>query len=166
MGDLLRIEKWAENLEEVTLSRWLKPVGSHLQVGDTLCEIITDKATFEYEIERAGTLRQVYATEQSVLPIGYAIAFVGSAEELLPEGVEEANAALVAARQVSVELVEAGELAAVRQALAGKRVRATPAARRVAREQGISLEEVAAWLGTESLVDEIAVQRYREAKGE
>lgn len=166
MGDLLRIEKWAENLEEVTLSRWLKPVGSSLQVGDTLCEIITDKATFEYEIERAGTLRQVYATEQSVLPIGYAIAFVGALGEALPEGVADENAALVAARQASGDLVLPADLEVARTALAGKNVRATPVARRVAREQGVSLEEVAAWLGAPGLVDETAVQRYLEAKRE
>lgn len=166
MGDLLRIEKWAENLEEVTLNRWLKPLGSCLQAGESLCEIITDKATFEYEIERPGTLRQVYATEHSVLPVGFVIAFVGEPDEPLPTGINAANEALMAERQSSDDLILPAGLVITPARSGTKKVRATPAARRAARENRLEIDEIAAWLGAGELVDEAAVERYREAKAD
>jgi len=162
MGHLLRIEKWAENLDEVTLNRWLKHEGEGLAVGDSLCEMITDKATFEYEMEVAGTLRRAYATDKSVLPIGYAIAFVGEPEEELPEGVEADNARLLAEHQAAAR-TDLDLKAKLAQTLRG-RVRATPAARRVAREGGVALEDVAAWLGEDRPVDDADVRRFLQER--
>ena len=164
MGHLLRIEKWAENLDEVTLNLWLKSEGEALCLGDSLCEIITDKATFEYEMEVAGTLLHIYAAEKSVLPIGYVIAFVGEEDEALPEGIEAENARLLAQHQTAAQL-DLELKADLSQRLQARRVRATPAARRVARESGVALEQVAQWLQEERPVDEADVCRYLEAKG-
>lgn len=162
MGHLLKVEKWAENLDEVTLNRWLKQEGDMLEVGESLCEIITDKATFEYEMECRGTLLRIYAPERSVIPVGYALAFVAEVGEALPEGVEEANALLLAARQMASRADD--DLKAQLAAKLGKRVRATPAARRVAREAGVALEAVAAWLGEAQQVDEADVRKYLKQK--
>ena len=159
MGHLLRVEKWAENLDEVTLNRWLKREGEALAVGDSLCEIITDKATFEYEMEMAGTLRRTYATDKSVIPVGYAIAFVGEPGEPLPAGVEDENARLLATHQAAAR-ADLDLKAKLAEALQGRRVRATPAARRVAREEGVALEDVAQWLGEDRPVGDDDVRRY------
>jgi len=159
MGYVLRVEKWAENLDEVTLNRWLKLEGERLEVGDSLCEIITDKATFEYEMEVAGTLRRRYATDKSVIPVGYAIAFVGAPDEPLPADVEAENQALLAAHQAAAR-ADLDLKARLAQALQGRKARATPAARRIAREAGVALEDVAAWLGEDRPVDDRDVQRY------
>lgn len=159
MGQLLRIEKWAENLEEVTLNRWLKEEGDRLEVGDTLCEIITDKATFEYEVEEAGTLLRKYATDKSVLPVGYIFAFVGEEDEQLPEGVEEENQRLMAAHQAATR-ADAELKAKLAQALQSRKTRATPAARRLAREKGVALEDVAVWLGEERPIQEEDVKAF------
>lgn len=165
MGHLLRVEKWAENLDEVTLNQWLKSEGNALHLGDSLCEIITDKATFEYEMEVEGTLRRVYATEKSVIPVGYAIAFVGEPEEALPEGVEAENEALLTQHQAAAKLDLDLKLD-LSQRLQAKRVRATPAARRVARESGVELDQVAQWLQEDRPVDEADVRGYLEARGQ
>lgn len=164
MGHLLRIEKWAENLDEVTLNLWLKAEGDGLELGDSLCEIITDKATFEYEMEFTGTLRRIYATEKSVIPVGYVMAFVGDLNEALPEDVEEENLRLLTEHQASAKL-DLDLKVDLAQRLAGKRVRATPAARRVAREGGVALEAVAEWLTEDRPVDEADVRGYLQAKG-
>jgi pyruvate dehydrogenase E2 component (dihydrolipoamide acetyltransferase) len=171
VGQLLTIEKWAENLEEVTLNKWLAEEGDALAAGDSLCEMITDKMTFEYEVEQAGILRKKYCPEKSVLPIGYAFAFVGEPSEPLPEGVEEENARLMAqhAQKAALELTLDLPAAASRrqQAAPERRVRATPAARRVARERNVSIEEVAAWRGTGEPVTEADVEAFcaRNAPG-
>jgi pyruvate dehydrogenase E2 component (dihydrolipoamide acetyltransferase) len=163
MGYLLRVEKWAENLDEVTLNRWLKHEGEVLEVGDSLCEIITDKATFEYEMEVAGTLRRIYATDKSVIPVGYAIAFVGEPGEPPPEDVAAENARLLAEHQAAAR-TDVELKAKLAEALRGQRVRATPAARRVAREGGVALEDVAQWLGEERPVGDDDVRRYLEER--
>jgi pyruvate dehydrogenase E2 component (dihydrolipoamide acetyltransferase) len=163
MGHLLRVEKWAENLDEVTLNQWLKAEGDRLQLGDSLCEIITDKATFEYEVEVEGTLRRRYATEKSVIPVGYAIAFVGEPQEPPPAGVEEENQRLLAAHQAAARL-DLDLKVDLAQRLQARRVRATPAARRVARENGVELDQVAQWLAEDRVIEEGDVRGYLEAR--
>jgi len=167
MGHVLRIEKWAENLDEITLSRWLRAEGDELAVGDPLCELISEKATFDYEMEFAATLLKKLAAEHSVLPIGYAIAFVGEPGEPLPEGIEAENQRLLEAHQAAVaaELDLDFDLPTARPAAPVGTVRATPAARRVAREAGVKLEEVAAWLGRDKTVEETDVKGYLESQG-
>ena len=81
MGQRITIEKWAENLEEVTVARWLKTESEQIAAGEVLCEIITDKATFEYTVEDAGVVARIYAAERSVVPVGYVIAFIATAGE-------------------------------------------------------------------------------------
>ena len=81
MGQPVIIEKWAENLEEVTLSEWLKAEGDPVAVGESLCVIITQKVTFEYECQTEGYLCKQYAPEGSTLPVGYVLAWIGEPGE-------------------------------------------------------------------------------------
>ena len=161
MGQLLQIEQWAENLQEVTLGRWIKAEGDAVEAGESLCEMITEKVTFEYETPSSGVLTRVYAAEKSVVPVGYAFAFLGEPGEAAPEGVEEKNAILVEKHQAQARLqidLEAGP--AVGGASAGGRVRATPGARRAARERDLALADVAAWMSEDRPVTEDDVARY------
>jgi len=168
MGDLIIIEKWAENLEEVTVNRWLRREGEPVEVGDSLCEIITDKATFEYEIEAPGVLYAIYAPPKSTVPVGYVIAFIGAPGEEPPEGIEEQNSALLAEhrRQSELEMdLEIDLPAAVSGPSGGlPRVRATPAGRRLARQHDVKIEDVAEALGVEGVVGEDEVQQYLDGR--
>ena len=47
MGRIITIEKWAENLEEVTIGQWRKAEGEQVTNGEVLCEIIHAKVTYE-----------------------------------------------------------------------------------------------------------------------
>ncbi len=163
MGHLLRIEKWAENLDEVTVSLWLKHEGDLVEVGESICELISDKATFEYEAEHSGILLSILAAEKSVVPVGYVIGFVGTADETVPEGVVERNEELLAAHQAAAAVELDLDIAPRRS---GSRVQATPAARRVAREASVDLEDVAAWLGEKRTVNDRDVQEYLKHVGE
>jgi pyruvate/2-oxoglutarate dehydrogenase complex dihydrolipoamide acyltransferase (E2) component len=169
VGQPIVIEKWAENLEEVTLSRWLKAVGDTLAEGDSLCEIITDKVTFEYEIESPATLLAVYCQERSVLPVGYVMAYVGEPSEAPPADIDAQNAELLRehAAQTALHLdLGQGETGARRAAPRApeSRVRATPAARRVAREAKVAIEQVAEWAQPDGPVTEADVEAYVRAQ--
>ncbi len=143
MGQRITIEKWAENLEEVTIGRWLKTEGDHIEAGEVLCEIITDKVTFEYTMEDAGTVAKIYASEASVIPVGYVIAFISAPGEEADPTIEQHNEATLTRyrRQAQPDL----DLDAILGAAKTKRPRrrATPAARRLARRSQIELQDVA-----------------------
>lgn len=169
MGDLIMIEKWAENLDEATVGRWLVQEGDEVEAGDGLCEIITDKATFEYEAERAGIVKAIYAPARSTVPVGYVIAFVGAADEEPPPHIEEHNRRLMAEHrraaeeELELEIDLFGRNSRRERRGGGRRadkVRATPAARRLAREREVSLEEIATALGKDDVINEEDVRRF------
>lgn len=165
MSEAVRIEKWAENLEEVTVHEWLKSEGDCLEAGESLCVIITEKVTFEYEVQTRGVVRKIYCPEGSVVPVGYVIAWIGEEHEAPPSGLLEDNAAVMAEyrERLQVKLKEtAGAPASAREA--SSRVPASPAARRLAREQQISLAEVLAARGGEGRVSEAEVRAYLAAR--
>ena len=65
----IKVPAVGESISEVTIGTWTKKTGDFVQVEDLLCEIESDKATFELRAEVAGTLETV-AKQGDVLPIG------------------------------------------------------------------------------------------------
>ena len=129
-----------ENMEEGTIGRWLVSVGETVSVGTPLCELITEKTTLELPSEVAGTVRRLVAPEKAVVPPGFVLALVGQEDEDLID-VSAENAALQTAPiEVVVPVATPIETPAPN---AGGRLRATPAARRAAKELGVDLELVA-----------------------
>ena len=163
----IKIPQAFENMEEATIGKWLKSEGDAVENGDALCELITEKTTFDLPAEylplsdngAAGVLRRVVIAEKSIVPVGTVIALVGDLNDELPD-VEQENAALLEKRQASEStpmLISDVSIAPRNMAstpVAGSRVRATPAARRVAKERGLSLEEIAAALPAKVLTED------------
>jgi len=78
------LPKLAENIEEATVGQWFKQEGEPVADGELLFEAITDKAAVEVKAEASGVLRKIYATENSVVPVGQVIAVIAEADEELP----------------------------------------------------------------------------------
>ncbi len=140
-----------ENMEEATIGAWLKSEGDSVTPGDALCELITEKTTFPLEAEGSGILRQIAINEKSIVPVGAVIGLIGEADEELPD-IEIENARLrerLAAskeepQQVTIPTVAPVAATSTQAApTGGSRVRATPAARRAARDRGVDIEHVA-----------------------
>jgi pyruvate dehydrogenase E2 component (dihydrolipoamide acetyltransferase) len=141
----IRIDRLDANIEEITVGTWRKAPGDRVAVGEPVVEIITDKITFEYESEAAGVLRVIVAPEKSVVPVHYVIGVVAEPDEALPD-YEAHNTELLARLRQGVNVHVAVGLApasAEVAAAAADKVRATPAARRRARELSVDLAEVA-----------------------
>lgn len=162
----IKIPQAFENMEEATIGKWLKNEGDAIQNGDALCELITEKTTFDLPVEglpEAGVLRLLIAAEKSIIPVGYVIALAGDESEALPD-VEKENAAVLEKRGATENAVSAPvNVSSVPRAerstpAAGSRVRATPAARRVAKERGFSIEEIAAALPAKVLTEDDVLQ--------
>jgi pyruvate dehydrogenase E2 component (dihydrolipoamide acetyltransferase) len=81
MPDEVVMPRLSDSMEEGTVLRWLKSVGDEVAVGDELVEIETDKANMVYESDLAGTIVEVLAEEGDTLPVGDPIARVGEASE-------------------------------------------------------------------------------------
>jgi pyruvate dehydrogenase E2 component (dihydrolipoyllysine-residue acetyltransferase) len=141
----------SDSMEEGTILQWLKQVGDEIAIGDELVEIETDKANMAYESDVAGTLTEILAEEGDTLPIGAPIAMVGDSGEgsdarsagpgTAAEGTyERAPAIPMSATGGRTEETAAGETATAETAAAdGGRVKASPLARRIAKDRGLDL---------------------------
>jgi len=153
MADLV-MPRLSDTMEEGTILRWLKADGERVARGEELVEIETDKATMTYESDQAGVL-EIVAAEGSTLAVGEVIARVGAASEGTDE--EEAPGGQARERARSDSAAESGPSATAAPADAravaptepggqpvagGERVKASPLARRIARESGIDLHGV------------------------
>jgi pyruvate dehydrogenase E2 component (dihydrolipoyllysine-residue acetyltransferase) len=147
----------SDSMEEGTILKWLKAEGDEIARGDELVEIETDKATMTYEADSPGTL-SIVAKEGETLPIGEVIARLGAAGEApagdgaRAEATQQAeasgNGAPSEAPAAPAPAATAEPPAAATPAPApaapsadgnGGRAKASPVARRIAREQGIDL---------------------------
>lgn len=136
----VRIPKLSANIVEVAVTAWLKNENDSIRKGEPLVELTTDKAVIEFESPCSGVVRSILAKTKSTLPVGYVIALVGGKTDPLPD-VSAENEQVVAQQHQSAQTRR--RTRGVTQAQAGRRrVRATPAARRLARELGVELTEL------------------------
>ncbi|HEX6551244.1 MAG TPA: dihydrolipoamide acetyltransferase family protein [Ktedonobacteraceae bacterium] len=68
----------SDTMQEGTIARWLKSPGEEIHKGDVLAEIETDKATMDLEAFDAGVLEQILVPEGETVPIGQAVATIGT----------------------------------------------------------------------------------------
>jgi len=142
----------SDSMEEGTILSWLKKVGDEIAVGDEIVEIETDKANMAYESDLAGTLTEIVAEEGATLPIGTVIAKVGDSGEgpaASPAGPVTEGDSLAHPRGSSPSAPPAEDAeqtpaapAEAEPAEAGERVKASPVARRLAKDKGIDLSTV------------------------
>ena len=143
----LVLEALYPEMEEATIGRWLAAVGDVIITEQPLAELITDKVAYEYLSPQAGTLLAILPREKSVVPVGAVLALLGGPEDRVTnlEEIEAENRRLAAAREAELQAVHEATGAAPAAAPAappGRAVRATPAARRLARERGIDLATI------------------------
>ncbi len=69
MSKEMRVPTVGESISEVTVGQWFKKDGDQVQLDEVLCELESDKATFEFPAEASGTLR-IKAKEGDTIEIG------------------------------------------------------------------------------------------------
>jgi len=156
----------SDSMEEGTILKWLKSEGDEVSRGDELVEIETDKANMTYEADQDGTLK-IVAQEGDTLPVGQTIAQIGggsngaapSQEEPKVESEEggeeepgEAETQTATAERGDEERGANGRTAETPQEAParaeapdggnGGRTKASPVARRMARELGLELAKL------------------------
>jgi len=124
-----------------TLLKWLKAEGQSVTKGEPLMEIETDKATVEIEAPGSGVLTQVIAKAGDEIPVGQRIAFILAPGESLPTEVSPAPPALptAPAKEIAPKpMATTPSTLDLTEARIG-RILASPAAKRIAHEKGVSL---------------------------
>ncbi len=142
MASEVILPRLGQGMESGTIVRWLKAEGDPVEKGEPLYELDTDKVTQEVEADAAGVLLKIVVREGEV-PVGTAVGYVGEKGEDVPEGkaeVPQAEPAEPAPEQpAQAEKAPAPEPTQVQASGNGGRVKASPLARRIARERGIDL---------------------------
>ena len=85
MAETITMPKLGFDMAEGTLVRWVRNEGENINKGDVLAEIETDKATVEVKSSAGGVVRKFLVDQGAVVPIGAAIAIIGSADEKIDE---------------------------------------------------------------------------------
>ncbi len=140
MASEVKLPRLGQGMESGTVTKWLKSEGDTVAKGEPLFEVDTDKVTQEVESDYAGVLLKIALLEGEA-PVGQTIAWIGDAgEEIAAPAV--APAADVPGPHETAEAPEVPDAATVPDAASAPgngRVKASPLARRLARERGIDL---------------------------
>jgi pyruvate dehydrogenase E2 component (dihydrolipoamide acetyltransferase) len=142
MANEVKLPRLGQGMESGTVRKWLKSEGDRVEKGEPLYEIDTDKVTQEVESDFAGVLLRIVLAEGEA-PVGQTIAWVGESGEDVPEAEAKPEAAPVSDIETVSDTSAAAPAPApepvVQPASNGGRVKASPLARRIARERGIDL---------------------------
>jgi pyruvate dehydrogenase E2 component (dihydrolipoyllysine-residue acetyltransferase) len=157
----IKLPRLGQGMESGTIVKWLKSEGERVEKGEPLYELDTDKVTQEVEADASGVLLRI-AVQEGEVPVGRTIAVIGEEGEEVsvssngseepPPGSAESEVQTVEApsqapaREPEREAVREDAPAEAQPAPAaqrdGGRVKASPLARRIARERGIELASI------------------------
>ena len=166
MATEVKLPRLGQGMESGTIVKWLKSEGDKIEKGEPLYELDTDKVTQEVEAEASGVLLKI-AIWAGEVEVGRTIAVIGEQGEQVELAPSEPAGNGSAALEVSGDPEEEGSparareqdrergrrasaamsdhMAELRQPAGdnGGRIKASPLARRIARERGIDLSAVA-----------------------
>ena len=123
------------------ISKWHHKDGDKVAKGAALFEIETDKAAMEIDAPADGILRNIIVTEGSSAPVGSAVAWIYAEGEAVT--VPAPAAKPVAASTARAEVPSVAPPSASSPVANGEAPRATPLARRLARQAGLSIAAIA-----------------------
>jgi pyruvate dehydrogenase E2 component (dihydrolipoamide acetyltransferase) len=135
----------SDSMEEGTVLRWLKSIGDEVKRGDELVEIETDKANMTYEATDEGTLVEILADEGATLPIGEPIARIGDPSEASGDGRPAKKEPEEKQAEPEPQPEPQAQATAERPQPAPSgngRVKASPVARRMARDLNVQLDSI------------------------
>ena len=144
-------------MEEGTIIKWLVEEGSYIKEGDTIVEILTDKVNMEVEAESSGYLIKKIRHEDEVMPVFTVIGYIGEKGE----NVEE-NTKIDERKEEDDNAVEIKDNSVFNnKALLNlsKLKRATPAARKKARDKSVELGVIEG-TGPKHRIQVLDVEKY------
>lgn len=153
MAEVMEMLALSPTMSEGTLGEWRKREGDLVAEGEVIAEVETDKATMEMESFYGGTILKLLAAPGQTVTVGEPLAIIGKPGEDIAQllaGMGKGGGAAAApsapsapsAPAVQPAAPEAVVVAAAPAPVAtpeGGRLKASPLARRIAKEQGLEL---------------------------
>ncbi len=158
--EVITMPRLSDTMEEGTVAKWNKKVGDPVNEGDILAEIETDKATMEFESFYSGTLLYIGLEEGQSAVVDSILAAIGKegtdinavksaiiandARESQPEEpkVEVLAPEVTEEKPTTKPIPEDTQSPVVADLEHNGRLIASPLAKKIAQEKGISLEQV------------------------
>ena len=156
MATEVKLPRLGQGMESGTIVKWLKSEGEPVEKGEPLYELDTDKVTQEVEAEASGVLLKIAIPEGEV-EVGKTIGFIGDqGEEVAASAPSDDGGAPASAEKPAEAPKREPERPAGREAAADAaaaqpaqsdgsangRIKASPLARRIARERGVDLAQI------------------------
>jgi pyruvate dehydrogenase E2 component (dihydrolipoamide acetyltransferase) len=141
MANEVKLPRLGQGMEAGTVTKWLKSEGDRVSKGEPLFEIDTDKVTQEVESDFEGVLLKISLAEGEA-PVGQTIAWIGEEGEAVAETPVQAAPAPEQPRAEVSDTVPVSDTQVAPTTTAasnGGRIKASPLARRIARERGVDL---------------------------
>src|SRR6266576_3346251 len=149
MATKVHMEALSPTMEEGRLVKWTKHEGDAVKSGETLAEVETDKAVMELVARADGLLLKVMVPEGTTVPVGNVVAWIGKPGEKVDgagsteqAAAKPASAAAAPKPAPAPASVPAPAPAPVAAAADATRVKASPLAKRIAKEAGVDLQLV------------------------
>jgi len=191
LSSQVTLPRLGQGMESGTIVRWLKSEGDRVEKGEPLYELDTEKVTQEVEADASGVLLRILAGEGEEIDVGKPVAVIGEEGEEVPEPEAEAEPKPEAeagdptevtereeqeegspaparegererGREAAEEEAEDEKPPSDRAVAADGRVKASPLARRIARERGIELSAISG-TGPEGRIVAEDVERAEKA---
>ncbi|HXE48149.1 MAG TPA: pyruvate dehydrogenase complex dihydrolipoamide acetyltransferase [Ramlibacter sp.] len=147
MATEIKLPALAPSMTEGNVARWAKQEGEAVSAGEVIAEIETDKAVVELESPAAGVLgRIVVPAGTNGVKVDTVIGWIVQVGEVVPaSGASAAAPALAASPAPGAAPASSGPASGAAAALvrpAGGRIFASPLARRLSEQAGVSLEDL------------------------
>jgi len=149
------LPKLDEAMRSGRIVKWLKKEGDRVKKGDILFELETEKVVFEVEAEKPGILSSIQAKRGDMVRVGATVAFILEQGEKAPEvpaGKAKPEPASIAKGEAPVAVPR------------GVEVKASPVAKRIAKEHNIALSLVEGTGPDGRIVREDVLQAVEESK--
>lgn len=187
MAEKIEMPRLSDTMEEGVIAKWNVKEGDKVSSGDIIAEVETDKATMEVEVFESGTILKILVAEGDAVPLGGLMAVIGEEGEDISELLEGAGDGSAgegeegdqAADKEAAPPAEEGADEAGRDVDEGDRgmepadgdgaadsdddgrIKASPLARKIAEERGISLDRIEG-SGPDGRIIKKDVESYKE----
>jgi len=156
----VKMPKLGLTMVEGRIVEWLKKVGDRVEVDEIIATIETEKLVGDVKAPASGFLARILYEEGSKARVNEVIALIAENEEEL--GKILSGTPVAPAPTVIEEKIEKARVPEVTQVKPAGKVRATPAARKLAEELGVSLDEVWRYFPDKEIISQEDVKAYVE----
>ena len=144
MAIAVLMPKQGQSVESCLIIKWNKKVGEKVKAEESICEVETDKAVFEVEAPKAGTILKIFYKEGDDVPVLNTIAIIGQPGEKIEHLVPKISVAVLEDEcEENKKITSPGEFTQkIKPSFKSSQIHISPVARRLAEEKGIDFSKL------------------------